>query len=325
MREKVIKAILNSGENFISGEQLSKKLGISRTAIWKHINALREEGYNIESVNKKGYRLAEKPDDILSPENISHNLSTEFIGKKVIHLDTVGSTNDYAKEVGNKVNGGTLIISEQQTKGKGRLGRTWKSRLGDGVWMTLIIKPRIEPYKAPFLTLVAGASVIKALSNLGVEAFIKWPNDIIINNKKICGILTELSAEMERVNYVVIGVGINVKTIDFPDEIKEKATSLYKEGYKLSRVDIVKEFCKEFEKLYKGYILDGDKHNTLEICRKHSAVIGKQVYVLKNNKKELVKCIDINENGNLIVRERNGEIEEIMSGEVSIRGVKGYV
>ena len=296
MREKVIKAILDSGENFMSGEQLSKKLGISRTAVWKHINALREEGYNIESVNKKGYRLAEKPDDILSSENIAYNLPTEFIGKKVIHLDTVGSTNDYAKEIGNKVSGGTLII-----------------------------KPKIEPYKAPFLTLVAGASVVKALSNLGVEASIKWPNDIIVHNKKICGILTELSAEMERVNYVVIGIGINIKTIDFPDEIKEKATSLYKEGYKLSRVDIVRQFCIEFEKLYKGYILDGNKQDTLELCRKYSAIIGKQVYVIKNNKRELVKCIDINENGNLIVKEKNGEIQEIMSGEVSIRGVKGYV
>ena len=325
MREKVIKAILDSGENFMSGEQLSKKLGISRTAVWKHINALREEGYNIESVNKKGYRLAEKPDDILSSENIAYNLPTEFIGKKVIHLDTVGSTNDYAKEIGNKVNGGTLIISEQQTKGKGRLGRSWKSKSGDGIWMSLIIKPKIEPYKAPFLTLVAGASVVKALSNLGVEASIKWPNDIIVHNKKICGILTELSAEMERVNYVVIGIGINIKTIDFPDEIKEKATSLYKEGYKLSRVDIVRQFCIEFEKLYKGYILDGNKQDTLELCRKYSAIIGKQVYVIKNNKRELVKCIDINENGNLIVKEKNGEIQEIMSGEVSIRGVKGYV
>ena len=293
MREKVIKAILDSGENFMSGEQLSKKLGISRTAVWKHINALREEGYNIESVNKKGYRLAEKPDDILSSENIAYNLPTEFIGKKVIHLDTVGSTNDYAKEIGNKVSGGTLIISEQQTKGKGRLGRVWKSKSGDGIWMSLIIKPKIEPYKAPFLTLVAGASVVKALSNLGVEASIKWPNDIIVHNKKICGILTELSAEMERVNYV--------------------------------RVDIVRQFCIEFEKLYKGYILDGNKQDTLELCRKYSAIIGKQVYVIKNNKRELVKCIDINENGNLIVKEKNGEIQEIMSGEVSIRGVKGYV
>ena len=144
VREKVIKAILDSGENFMSGEQLSKKLGISRTAVWKHINALREEGYNIESVNKKGYRLAEKPDDILSSENIAYNLPTEFIGKKVIHLDTVGSTNDYAKEIGNKVSGGTLIISEQQTKGKGRLGRVWKSKSGDGIWMSLIIKPKIK-------------------------------------------------------------------------------------------------------------------------------------------------------------------------------------
>ena len=325
MREKVIRAILDSGENFISGEQLSKELGISRTAVWKHINALREEGYNIESVNKKGYRLAEKPDDILSSENISYNLPTEFIGKKIVHFDTIGSTNDYAKEIGNKVRGGTLIISEQQTKGKGRLGRSWKSKSGDGIWMSLIIKPKIDPYKAPFLTLVAGASIVEALSNLGVDVLIKWPNDIILNNKKICGILTELSAEMERVNYIVIGIGINIKTLEFPNEIKDKATSLYKEGYKISRADIVRQFCIEFEKLYKGYILDDDKENTLDICRKHSAVIGKQVYIVKNNKKELVKCIDINENGNLIIKENNGDIKEIMSGEVSIRGIKGYV
>lgn len=325
MREKVIKAILDSGESFISGEQLSKELGISRTAVWKHINALRREGYNIESVNKKGYRLAEKPDDILSAENISHNLPTEFIGKNVIHLDTVGSTNDYAKEIGNKVNGGTLIISEQQTKGRGRLGRAWKSKSGDGIWMSLIIKPKIEPFKSPFLTLVAGASVVKVLTNLGVEASIKWPNDIIVHNKKVCGILTELSAEMERVNYVIIGIGINIKTMDFPDEIKKKATSLYKEGYKLSRVDIVRRFCIEFEKLYKGYILDGNKQDTLELCRKYSAIIGEKVYLINNNKRELVKCIDINENGNLIIKEKNDEIQEIMSGEVSIRGIKGYV
>lgn len=325
MREKIIRAILDSGDSFISGEQLSKALGISRTAIWKHINALREEGYNIESVNKKGYRLAERPHDILLLENISHNLSTEFIGKNIIHLDTVGSTNDYAKEIGNKVNGGTLIISEQQTKGKGRLGRSWKSKLGDGIWMSLIIKPKIEPYKAPFLTLVAGASIIKALDNLGVDVSIKWPNDIILNHKKICGILTELSAEMERVNYIVMGIGINVKTLEFPEEIKEKATSLYKEGYKLSRVDIVRQFCIEFEKLYKAYILDGNKDSTLEICKKYSAIIGNHVYLIKNNKKELVECIDINENGNLIIKENNGEIKEILSGEVSIRGVKGYV
>lgn len=325
MREKVIKAILDSGENFISGEQLSKELGISRTAVWKHINALREEGYNIESANKKGYRLAEKPDDILSSENITHNLTTECIGKKVIHLDTVGSTNDYAKEIANKVNGGTLVISEEQTKGKGRLGRSWKSVPGEGIWMSLIIKPKIEPYKAPFLTLVAGASIVVALRKLGVDASIKWPNDIIVNNKKICGILTELSAEMERVNYVVVGPGINVKTLEFPDEIKDKATSLYKEGYKIPRVDIVRQFCIEFEKLYKAYILDGDRKSTIDICRKYSPIINKEIYIIKNNKKELVKCIDINEDGNLIIKEQNGQVKEIMSGEISIRGVKGYV
>lgn len=325
MRKKVIKAILDSGENFISGEQLSKELGISRTAVWKHINALREEGYNIESVNRKGYRLAEKAHDLLKPDNISHNLSTEFIGKKVVHLESVNSTNDYAKEIANRVPGGTLVISEEQKKGKGRLGKSWKSKAGEGIWMSLIIKPKIEPFKAPFLTLVAGASIVKALDTLGVNATVKWPNDIILNGKKICGILTELSAEMERVNYVVVGIGINVKTLEFPEDIKEKATSLYKEGHEISRVDIVRQICIEFEKLYKGYILDGNKKDTLKICKKYSAIINRPIYVLKNNKKELVTCIDINESGNLVIKDKNGQVREIMSGEISIRGIKGYV
>lgn len=325
MREKVLRAILDNRDSFISGEQLSKQLGITRAAIWKHINTLKEEGYNIESVNRKGYRIIEDPDDILMPENIYYNLGTKFIGKNIVHLDTVTSTNDYAKKIANEASEGTVIISEEQTKGKGRLGRVWKSKAGEGIWMSIIIKPDIQPYKAPFLTLIAGASILKALDKLGVKSFIKWPNDIIINNKKTCGILTELSAEIERVNYVVVGIGINVKTMDFPEDIQDKATSLHKEGYNLSRVEIVKQIFLEFEKLYNSYILDGDKESTIKICKEYSPLINRDVYIVKKEEKHLVRCIDINEDGNLIVKDSDGNIEEVMSGEISVRGVNGYV
>lgn len=324
MRDRIIKVILNSHKEFVSGEELSKELGISRTAVWKHINALKEEGYNIESVNKKGYRLLDSPNDLLNPQNIYHNLKTEMIGQNIIHFNTIESTNDYLKQVGNDVEEGTVVISEEQTKGKGRLGRVWDSKVGEGIWMSMVLKPNIMPYKAPFITLIAGASIIKALNNLGVQAQIKWPNDIIINNKKVCGILTELSAEIERINYVVIGIGMNVKNEDFDSILENKATSLYKEGYKLHRLDIVKEIFCQFELLYKKYLED-DKEEVLKVCRDYSAVIDKDIYVIRNNEKELARCIDINEEGNLVVKSEDGEIKEIISGEVSIRGVKGYV
>lgn len=325
MREKILKVILDNEKEFISGEELSKKLGISRTAIWKHIKVLRQQGYNIESVNKKGYRLVDEPTDLLNPQNIYHNLKTKFIGKNVLHFNTIDSTNDYAKKIGNELVDGSVIISEEQTKGKGRLGRVWQSKAGDGIWMSIILKPNLIPNKAPFITLIAGASIVKALNNLGVDVKIKWPNDITINNKKLSGILTELSAEIERVNYIVVGIGINVKDTDFEEELKDKATSLYKESYKVSRVEIVKEILCQFEKLYLDYIENNDKKEVLDICREYSAVIDKEIYIIKNNEKELVNCIGMNEEGNLIIKNKDGKLEEIMSGEVSIRGVKGYV
>ena len=325
MRDKIIKVILDSGGDFVSGEELSKQLGISRTAIWKHINILREEGYDIESVNKKGYRLISSPKDLLNPQNIYHNLITDIIGKNIIHLESVDSTNDYLKNIANGIKEGTVVISEEQTKGKGRLGRNWQSKSREGIWMSIVLKPEIVPYKAPFITLIAGAAIVKALNNLQVPAKIKWPNDIIINNKKVSGILTELSAEIERVNYVVVGIGMNVKNLDFDKELEEKATSLYKENYYLSRVEIVSKVLYEFEKLYKDYIENNNKEETLKICREYSAIINKDVYIIKGDEKELVRCIDISNEGNLIVRDSNNNEQEILSGEVSIRGVKGYV
>ena len=325
MREKILEVILDNEKEFISGEELSKKLGISRTAIWKHIRILRSQGYNIESVNKKGYRLVDEPTDLLNPQNIYRNLKTKFIGKNVLHFETIDSTNDYAKKIGNELRDGSVIISEEQTKGKGRLGRVWESKAGEGLWMSIIIKPNIIANKAPFITLIAGASIVKALNILGVDAKIKWPNDITINNKKLSGILTELSAEIERVNYIVVGIGMNVKDTDFEEELQDKATSLYKENYNVSRIDIVKEILCQFEKLYLDYIEKDDKKEVLDICRQYSAIINKEIYVIKNDQKELVDCIGINEEGNLIIKNKDGNLEEIMSGEVSIRGVKGYV
>lgn len=325
MRNKIIKVILNNKDNFISGEDLSNKLGISRTAVWKHIKKLKEEGYNIESVNKKGYRLVSFPGDLLTSENIKYNLQTEMIGDNIHHLQTIDSTNEYLKRIGDKSTDGTVVISEEQTRGKGRMGRTWQSNSGEGIWMSLLLKPNIIPFKAPFITLVAGVSVVTALRKLNVPAQIKWPNDIILNDKKICGILTELSAEIERVNYVIVGMGMNVKNMYFSGELEHKATSLYKEGYVLQRVDIVDKILYEFEKNYIDYIENDNKEHVLNLFRQYSNIINKEIYLIKNDKRELVTCIDINDSGNLIIKDKDNNIREIMSGEVSIRGINGYI
>ena len=220
---------------------------------------------------------------------------------------------------------GTVVISEEQTKGRGRLGRIWDSKAHEGIWMSIILKPDILPYKSTFLTIIAGASIAKALNDLGIKVGIKWPNDIILNGKKLCGILTELSAEIERINYIVLGIGMNVKNKDFPSDIENIATSLYKEGYEISRVDIVRYILCELEKNYIRYIVDGDKKSIIDIYKKYSVVLNKNIYIIKNEEKELVNCIDINLDGNLIVKRSDGSIDEIISGEVSVRGENGYV
>lgn len=325
MRDKIIETLLENRGNFTSCEYLSKILKISSEAIEQYIKVLKSEGYNIEEVNRKGYKLIDNTTDLLTYNNISYKLDTKYLGRNIIHFETIESTNDYAKKVAKQEQDGTVIISEEQTKGKGRIGRVWVSKSREGIWMSIILKPNIEPKKAPFLTLIAGASIVKALNNLGVETNIKWPNDIIINNKKLAGILTELSADIDKTNYIVLGIGINVKTIMFSQEISNIATSLYKEGHKVSRVDIVRNILKEFERLYLQYINDNLKSETLDICRKHSAIIGRDIYIISNEKKEKVKCLDINKEGNLVIKNDEKIIKEIISGEVSIRGVEGYV
>ena len=281
------------------------------------------EDNNIESSNIN--MLIEEDKNLLTYDNISYKLNTNIVGKKIIQFETIDSTNDYAKKIALEELDGTVVISEEQTKGKGRIGRQWHSKSKEGIWMSIILKPNIIPQNAPFITLIAGASIVKALNNSGIETTIKWPNDIIINNRKVAGILTELSAEIDRINYIVLGIGINVKTTEFSQEISEIATSLYKEGYKTSRVDITKSILKEFEALYIQYINENSKNDTLDICRKYSEIIEKEVYLIKGEEKELVRCLDINKDGNLIVQTENNIIKEIISGEVSIRGVRGYV
>lgn len=324
MREKILNILLDKTKEFVSGEEMSEILGITRSAVWKHIKSIKEQGYKIESVTKKGYKIMDCP-DLLTSEIIKYNSNTKLLGKEVVYFDTIESTNDYAKKIAKEHIEGTIVISEEQTSGRGRTGKIWHSNKGDGIYFSLILKPQIYPYEAPFITQIAAAGIINGFKNLGINALIKWPNDIVINSKKVCGILTEMAAEIDRIDFLVIGIGINVKTIDFPEDVKTMATSILKEGYNLNRIDILKSVLEEFEKLYLDYTQNKNKHEVVKICKDNSAILGKEIYILKGSEKEKVKCIDITKEGNLLVVGKDQEIKQLISGEVSIRGEEGYV
>jgi BirA family biotin operon repressor/biotin-[acetyl-CoA-carboxylase] ligase len=310
---------------FVSGQQLCNKLNISRTAVWKYINELKNNGYMIESQHKSGYMLINEP-DIIDYIEISPFLKTDFIGKNYIHLESISSTNDYAKEIASKSENGTIVVSEEQTSGRGRLGRKWVSEKGQGLWMSIILKPELTPQSSVKLTQVAAVSVVNAIiETIELNASIKWPNDIIINGKKICGILTEMNAELDRVNYVIVGIGLNVNMNKFPDDLKNKATSLFIEtGKKIDRKKLTALIINNFEKYYNIFLKEGfEPIRTL--CLKHSVTIGSEVRVISGKNEFYGKAVDIDNDGNLIVEIGDGSRKAVISGDVSVRGILGYV
>ena len=319
MKRKILN-ILKNTKDFISGEEISRDFNMTRASIWKYINSLREEGYNIESVPSKGYRLVESP-DILTFEEIEEYLTTDFIGRNIYHYDSIKSTNIRAKEIALEEEEGTLVIGEEQLGGKGRMGRSWLSLKNKGIYMSMILKPDMDPGRLSQITLVAASSVYKALDNLYIKAQIKWPNDILIDGKKICGILTEISGELNRVNYLVLGIGINAN-LDrkhIPEDLKDKATSLKIHlGKEINRKELVANILNEFEKLY----IDFKKGNTkevLKICREKSSLLGKDIKIIKGSDIDYGKALDINDNGELVVEYKDGRLENLFYGEVSVR------
>jgi BirA family biotin operon repressor/biotin-[acetyl-CoA-carboxylase] ligase len=311
---------------FVSGAEISDMLQISRQAVSKHINNLKKQGYQIESVSRKGHRYVEG-EDMYNKAELLSELTTDFMGKEMIFLDTVGSTNDYAKNIAMKNHDKTVIISDEQTAGKGRLGRQWASEKGSGVWMSIILKPDIVPSEAPKITQIAAAAMVDAIEKvIGDEILIKWPNDLIYKKRKVCGILTEMSAELGEINYVVVGIGVNVNQTSFDSEIKDKAISL-KDGKdtNVSRKEIVLNFLSKFEELYNDFIENGSLSATIEICRKRSALLNKEVRIITKSKERNVKAVDINEDGQLIVINEENQKEAVFYGEVSVRGLYEYV
>ncbi len=326
MKNEILR-LLKTSDTYISGQQLCGYFKVSRTSVWKVMEQLKKEGYEIEAVRNRGYRLVSSP-DVISEAEIKSLLGTEWAGRKVVYYDETDSTNNRAKDSGEK-NGahGTLFIADKQNAGKGRRGRAWESPSGKSIYMTILLRPQITPDKAPMLTLIMGLSVAEGIRKVsGAETEIKWPNDIVMNKKKVCGILTEMATEMEYVNYVVICVGINVNQEYFSEGIKEIATSLYEEtGTVYQRSELIAAVLERFEKNYEMFLETGD----LSAVRKaYDSILvnrGQEVKVLEPGNEYRAVAEGINKNGELIVRLSDGRQKNIFAGEVSVRGIYGYV
>lgn len=324
MRYNILK-LLRERKSFVSGEEIGEIFDVSRSAVWKSISKLKSEGYIIESVTNKGYLLNDTV-DILNSFEATYNINTEFIGSECFYYNEIDSTNDEAKKYAEKgCSEGAVFISELQKNGKGRLGRNWKAKKGENLLFSIVLKPQITPMEATQITLVAGISVCSALRKMtGLDAKIKWPNDIVLNGKKIVGILTEMSAAIENVKYVVVGIGINVNSENFSEEIQNKATSLYLEGKKkIKRAELLKCTLSEFEKNYKIYLENGFFEPFSEIYKQLCANIGKRIKIIYKDKIIFGMAYGISENGELLFEDDNGNKKKALSGEVSVRNENG--
>lgn len=333
--------MIRQSSGYVSGQSLCEALGVSRTAVWKYVNQLKEEGYEFDAVSNKGYRIVKYP-DIITREEIESMLQEGLAVTNVVYYHETDSTNTRAKQAaedGEK--SGTLFITECQTGGRGRRGRTWESPAGSGIWMSLLLRPEIKPFDASMLTIVAAMGMKDAIEEIigagdgagdedgtgqgGIHCKIKWPNDIVLGDRKICGMLTEMSAETDWINYVVIGIGVNVNTTEFDDSIKDTASSiLLQTGSSVKRSDVVVAFARHFSRYYDEFLKECNLSGLADDYNKALINVGRDVKIVERDGSFVAKAVGIDETGSLIV-EKGGDTKRIVAGEVSVRGFYGYV
>jgi len=314
MQDKILDW-LRKKQDYLSGDQLSQRLGISRQALWKHIQQLKDTGYEIVAVPHLGYRLASCPDRLF-PSEITYGLNTKIMGKKIYYFDILPSTNEMASELG--IQGapeGTLVLAEGQSRGHGRLGRNWFSPKYKGIYLSLILRPGILPALSPVLTLIAAVSICEAIKeNTGLAAQIKWPNDIFLHNKKLGGILTELNAEMDIVRFVVVGIGLNVNN-DKRSLVQGGISLREEKGEPISRVSLTQEILRDMERNYLSFQAEGSQ-GIIEKWRNYSITLGRRVRVSLEKRQVEGEAIDIDADGGLLVRTDAGLRQKIISGDI---------
>ena len=317
--ELVLAFLAEAADEFVSGEAISDKLGLTRAAVWKHVEALRGQGYRIDAVPARGYRLAGVPDR-LTPLELRPLLNTHDLGRVVHWYEEIGSTNDRASELADEgALSGEVVVAETQTSGRGRRGRAWASPARKNLYFSVVLRPELPPSRAPELTLVASVAICDVLRQAGVDAGIKWPNDLLVSGRKIAGILTELAADPDRVEWVVLGVGVNVnaRREDFPDELRAEATSVLIERGQAAPRALFAAAC--FTAL-EGWL---DRHAEegfgpiREAWRARAVTLGREVSVRVDGRELTGTAEDIDETGALLVRTAAG-VERILSGDVTL-------
>lgn len=318
-RNKLIGLLAQNKHKYISGQLLAEQLNISRSAVWKHMKDLEKDGYHIEAKSRLGYRIVEAPDKV-SENTLKWGLKTKWLGQRIIHKQSIPSTQTLAHELAQQgTQHGTVVIADEQTEGKGRMNRPWQSVSEKGIWLSMILKPSIPPFLAPQLTLLTAtvlADVITAHTNIRPQ--IKWPNDILMNGKKVAGILTEMQAEQDRILYVVIGIGLNVNQTydDLHKNIQQTATSLYCETDKEWDIkQLIHEMLLTFEKSYATYIEHGFP-NVKNKWESYGFKIGEEINIKTLKGKWQATFLGIAEDGALLTKMPSGETKKIYSAEI---------
>jgi BirA family biotin operon repressor/biotin-[acetyl-CoA-carboxylase] ligase len=303
----------------ISGARIAREIGVSRSTVWRWIERLRELGVRVKGQLSSGYFLEQVP-DILSPDMMRQRLKGTLFGKHIHHFFKIDSTNRVALELAHAGEPeGTVVIAEEQTAGRGRAGRTWHSERATGIYMTILLRPPLSPVQAPLLTMLAGLSAhaaIRAELNLSVD--LKWPNDLVLNGKKLGGILTEMHAEPSAVKFVIVGMGINVNQEKFPGELSTIATSLRIEsGRRLSRLELLSRLLREFETDYNRFLREGSASVTQRFGEVSSFANGKNVRVTNGAASFTGVTAGLAPEGLLLVRRTDGEIVTVIAGDVT--------
>lgn len=307
---------------FLSGEEISKRLSISRTAVWKQINKLRSAGYEFEALPRLGYRMTEQPDPI-DPAKLADGIQGGHFGKQVKVLQTTVSTQEDARLLAEQgAPEGTVVLAEEQTGGRGRMGKTFFSPFGKGIWMSLILRPKQPVHLAQQLTLLAGVAIRRAiLKTTGIEAGIKWPNDLLVDGKKVCGILLESATEDDVVRYCIAGFGIsvNLKAEDYPDELKPVATSLKMAlGSCVNRNDLIVSILHEMESLYRLYNQEGFQP-IASLWESSSITMNRSVSVHSSRGMLSGTAAGLHPSGALLVKTDEGELVPIFSGDIRVK------
>jgi len=313
---------LQASADYVSGELISESLDISRTAVWKHVNNLRREGYDIASSPRLGYKLVDVP-DVVHPWEVKRGLNTRVFGCEVLHFDELESTNDTAKALARDgAAEGTLVIAEEQTRGRGRWGRRWISPgRGAGLWFSIVLRPGFPLQYVTAFTLVAAVGIRRGLESvLGMAPGIKWPNDLVVNGRKLAGILVEVAAEADRIQHLILGTGINVNLSArrFPDEIRDIATSISEwTGHECRRLPLLRGLLVQMEAVYME-LGRGSWDVLLDECRRHCVTLGKRVRLVQGEEEITGWASNIAPDGGLIITGSGGGERTFYCGDVSV-------